>query len=82
VKKSAKKASRVVTSSSPRRSTATAARSAAVPSRKKETAPVAAEVPLAQRALKKLKSKTGLAVLAGVALAVGGGLVRKYRKAS
>jgi hypothetical protein len=39
-------------------------------------------VPLARRALKKVKTKAGLAVLTGVALAVAGGLVRKYRKAS
>ena len=53
-------------------------------SRKKivQVAKVAAAVPLAKRALKKVKTKAGLAVLTGVALAVAGGLVRKYRKAS
>lgn len=59
-----------------------------VPSRKKNVrqlakiVKVAAAVPLAKRALKKVKTKAGLAVLTGVALAVAGGLVRKYRKAS
>ena len=61
---------------------ATARRSAVVPSRVKKLAKAAIVVPLAKRALKKAKSKAGLAVLTGVALAVGAGLVRKYRKAS
>ena len=53
-------------------------------SRKKvvQVAKVAAAVPLARRALKKVKTKAGLAVLTGVALAVAGGLVRKYRKSA
>ena len=65
----------------PRRSTANHSAVAVVPpARKKAAQPVATEVPLAQRTLKKLKTKTGLAVMAGVALAVAGGLVNKYRK--
>jgi hypothetical protein len=47
----------------------------------KTLATTAIAVPLAKRALKNVKSKAGLAVLTGVALAVGAGLVRKYRKA-
>ena len=75
-------ATRAAASPSSRRSTAS--RNAPALSRKKivQVAKVAAAVPLAKRALKKVKTKAGLAVLTGVALAVAGGLVRKYRKAS
>jgi len=54
----------------------------AASSRKNGAQPVTTQEPLAQRALKMVKSKAGLAIAAGVALAVAGGLVRKYRKAS
>lgn len=75
-------APRAAATSASRRSTA--GRSSLALSRKKvvQVAKVAAAVPLAKRALKKVKTKAGLAVLTGVALAVAGGLVRKYRKAS
>ena len=75
-------ATRAAASPSSRRPTAS--RSAPALSRKKvvQVAKVAAAVPLARRALKKVKTKAGLAVLTGVALAVAGGLVRKYRKSA
>lgn len=78
-------ATRAAASPPPRRSTAAASKSVAAPAPKngvKELAKAAVVVPLAQRALKKVKTKAGIAVLTGVALAIAGGLVRKYRKAS
>jgi hypothetical protein len=74
-------ASRAAASPSTRRSNAN--KSIATPARKngvKQLAKAAVVVPLATRALKKVKTKAGIAVLAGVALAVAGGLVHKYRK--
>ena len=80
-----KRSSAARASSSPTRRRSTATRSAIVPTGKngvKQLAKAAVVVPLARRALKKVKTKAGIAVLTGVALAVAGGLVRKYRKAS
>ena len=79
-------ASRAATSPATRRSTATASKSSVASSGKssgvKKLVKAAIVVPLAKRALSKVKTKAGMAVLTGVALAVGAGLVRKYRKAS
>lgn len=42
---------------------------------------VKAAAPVGQKIVKKMKTKTGLAIAAGVVLAAGLGLARKYRSA-
>jgi hypothetical protein len=78
--RSVKHAQATRATASPRRSSGS--RAGSTSSRVKKLATTAIAVPLAKRALKNVKSKAGLAVLTGVALAVGAGLVRKYRKAA
>lgn len=62
-----------------KRSHGSVAKLAAAPAVKKDRAATPA-APLGKRVLQKMKTKTGMAVAAGVVLA-GLGLVRKYRAA-